>query len=233
MYFSVDPKVFQTLPNAVFAVVIVRGIDNTKPQPEIQQLLEKNIQLGEAYFAGKNLKETPEIAPYREAFRTLGINPNKFKCSIEALLTRIAKQKGLPAINPAVDLGNAVSIKHFLPIGAHDLATITAGLEVRFSQPEDTFILFGGTTAETPDPDELLYVADHQIRTRRWTWRQSEVGKMTEQTTDILYPIDAFAGINDEKALAAANDLVTYLQQYFDCDAQIGLVDQKNPRFDF
>lgn len=83
------------------------------------------------------------------------------------MLTRIAKQKGLPVINPAVDLGNAVSIKHFLPIGAHDLATINEGLEVRFSQPEDTFIPFGGTEFEVPDEEELLYVADHQIRTRR------------------------------------------------------------------
>lgn len=54
-----------------------------------------------------------------------------------------------------------------------------------------------------------------------------------EQTTDILYPIDAFAGINAEKALAAANDLVTYLKHYFDCEAQFVFVDQKKPRFDF
>lgn len=45
MYFSVDPKVFQQLPNAVFAVVIARGIDNAKPQADIQQLLAKIFSL--------------------------------------------------------------------------------------------------------------------------------------------------------------------------------------------
>lgn len=53
-------------------------------------------------------------------------------CSIEALLTRIAKGKGFPHINAAVDLGNAVSIKHRLPMGAHDLDTIADGLDVRW-----------------------------------------------------------------------------------------------------
>ena len=72
------------------------------------------------------VKESPEIVPYREAFRALDINPNKFMCSIEALLTRIAKGKGFPEISPVVDFGNAVSLKYRLPIGAHDMGTVTA-----------------------------------------------------------------------------------------------------------
>ena len=70
-----------------------------------------------------------------------------------------------------MDLGNAVSLRHFLPIGAHDLGTIPEGLEVRPAVEGDFFLPFGGEGMETPDAGEIVYVSEHQVRTRRWTWR--------------------------------------------------------------
>ncbi|WP_334295952.1 phenylalanine--tRNA ligase beta subunit-related protein, partial [Clostridioides difficile] len=35
--------------------------------------------------------------------------------------TRVAKNKKLPHINPIVDLGNSISLKYLLPMGAHDM----------------------------------------------------------------------------------------------------------------
>ena len=128
MYYQVSKKFLEKLPTAYFGAVAVRGLDNTREIPELEQMLAENVNACEAYFTGKKPKETEDIVPYRTAFTALGINPNKFLCSIEALLTRIAKGKGFPHINAAVDLGNAVSIKHRLPMGAHDLDTIEAAL---------------------------------------------------------------------------------------------------------
>ena len=82
MYYQVATEVFDKLPTACFGAVAVRGLDNTRHLPELEELLQANIRICEAYFADKKPKETPDILPYREAFRTLGINPNKFLCSI-------------------------------------------------------------------------------------------------------------------------------------------------------
>ena len=98
MYFRVEKEIFDKLPIACFGVVMARGIDNSKAYPEIERLLTESIQTAALHFEGKKVKEEVEILPYREAFRTLGINPNKYLCSIEALFTRIAK-------------GNAILIK--------------------------------------------------------------------------------------------------------------------------
>ena len=155
MYYQVSKEFFDKLPNACFGAVAVRGLDNTRDIPELEQMLAENVAACETYFAGKKPKETEDILPYRAAFTALGINPNKFLCSIEALLTRIAKGKGFPHINAAVDLGNAVSIKHRLPMGAHDLGTIEEGLDVRLAREGDTFIPFGST-------------AQHQTRTEQY-----------------------------------------------------------------
>ena len=156
-------------------------------------------------------------------------------CSIEALLTRIAKGKGFPHINAAVNLGNAVSIKHRLPMGAHDLDTIEDGLDVRLAEEGDTFIPFGSTEEEVPDVGEAVYACGHEIRTRRWTWRQSERGKITENTKAILFPIDGFSDVNAAEVQAAADELVALLKKYFGegLEIETGTVTKEQPRFEF
>ena len=235
MYYQVSQEFFDKLPNACFGAVAVRGLDNTHDIPELEQMLAENVAACETYFAGKKPKETEDILPYRAAFTALGINPNKFLCSIEALLTRIAKGKGFPHINAAVDLGNAVSIKHRLPMGAHDLGTIDEGLDVRLAREGDTFIPFGSTEEETPDAGEAVYASGKEIRTRRWTWRQSERGKITEETKAILFPIDGFSDVNQEEVHKAADELIDLLHRYFgdSIELEVGYVSKEQPRFEF
>ena len=235
MYYQVSQEFFDKLPNACFGAVAVRGLDNTHDIPELEKMLAGNVAECEAYFTGKKPKETEDILPYRAAFTALGINPNKFMCSIEALLTRIAKGKGFPHINAAVDLGNAVSIKHRLPMGAHDLDTIADGLDVRLAEEGDTFIPFGSTEEEAPDVGEAVYACGHEIRTRRWTWRQSERGKITENTKAILFPIDGFSDVNAAEVQAAADELVALLKKYFGegLEIETGTVTKEQPRFEF
>lgn len=232
MRFEVSPDVFELLPDACFGVVAVRGVDNSKAYPEVSELLHSAIAECEKALEGIKVKESPEIVPYREAFRAIGINPNKFMCSIEALLTRIAKGKGFPEISPIVDLGNAVSLRTRLPIGAHDMGTVTRALEVRHAQPGDTFIPFGGGEVEIPDESEVVYVSDGEVRTRRWTWRQSEIGKITEATTDLLFPIDGFKSLNLDRVLEARRELSELIERIFGAKTAIGMVDKDNPVFE-
>lgn len=233
MFYCVSEDLFEKLPSACFGVVAVRGVENRSARPEIAALLQEGIARQTAYFEGRTVKTDPHIEPYREAFRILQINPNKYLCSIEALLSRIAKKKGFPTINPIVDLGNAVSLRHFLPIGAHDLGTIAEGLEVRPAVPGDVFVPFGSTEAEAPDPGEIVYASEHQVRTRRWTWRQSEIGKITEETTSVLFPIDGFSDVNAGEVRQATADLAEALEQFFYVSCETGFVDAQHPRMDF
>lgn len=230
MEFKVSEKVFELLPDYQIGIVAAKGIDNAIANPEIVKMLNDNIKACESYFEGKNLKETEDILPFRQAFKSLGMNPNKFMSSIEALLTRISKKKGFPSINPIVDLGNSVSIKYHLPIGAHDIDTIKDSLEVRFSNDGDTFIPFGDNQVEYPENDELLYVSGNEIRTRRWIWRQSEIGKITEDTENVFFPIDGFG--DKEKILKARDELARLLKEVFDCQVVTGFVDKDNMSFE-
>lgn len=232
MKFTADKEIFAKLPHACFGAVMARGIENSRVYPEINRLLEESVRAAEQRFTGKKIKEDPAVLPYREAFRASGINPNKYLCSIEALFTRIAKGKGMPHINPAVDLGNAVSLKYTLPIGAHDLGGSCGDICIRPARPGDTFLPFNSEAEETPEPGEIVYAAGQQVRTRRWTWRQSEHGKITSASTDIFFPIDGFTDFNLDQVLAARDELQALITQIWGCCTTVGLVDAENPSMD-
>ena len=232
MKFIIDKAVFDVLPDYCVGVVTARGVKNSGEHPEIEKTLNEAIALAESRFLDRKVKEEPEIVPYRDAFRALGVNPNKYMCSIEALFTRIAKAKGMPRINPLVDLNNAVSLKYTLPMGTHDLAGAEGDMEIRFSRPGDTFLPFGAENEESPDEGELVYAEGNQIRTRRWTWRQSEHGKITGETGYVFFPIDGFLGFNDDNVRSAAAELEGLLKASFGCDTISGFVDREHPDMD-
>ena len=72
-------------------------------------------------------------------------------------------------------------------------------------------------------------------RSRRWTWRQSERGKITEETKAILFPIDGFSDVNAAEVQAAADELAALLHRFFGDGIEIeaGVVTRDSPRFEF
>lgn len=231
--FNVSPDVFQKLPDVCFGIVVVRGLNNREAIPEIGSFFHLSQLALKEKLAGRKAKEHPPILPYRDAFQRININPNKFPPSIEALTGRIEKGKLLPEINPVVDLSNGISLTYGIPLGAHDLASSTAPLEVRISQPEDQFIPFGSNEPERIDPDEILYVSGSQVKTRRWIWRQSEFGKITTESRDIFFPLDGFESINGKQVKAARDHLASLLEKHFHVTPYVGWVNQENPTCSF
>lgn len=233
MKFVVSDAVFEKLDNVCFGVVLAKGVNNSTPSAEIASLLERSIHFIEEKMATTKTKESTEILPYREAFIKLGINPNKFMSSIEAMASRIEKKKGFPQINPIVDLGNALSLKHLVPLGAHDIDSAAGDIYVRFSREGDSFIPFGEQQAELVDQNELIYSVGDKVKTRRWIWRQSEEGKVTGDSKNIFFPIDGFSDRNKERVVATRDELASYLQQLFNCQVAVGFIDKDNRYIEF
>lgn len=232
MKFYVTKDVFEKIPDGKFGLVSVTGADNTGNNPEIQAFLQENVEKCTEFYTGKKVKNEPELQPYREAFRNMGINPNRYICAIEALMTRIAKGQGMPAINTIVDLGNGVSLKHHLPIGAHDLDTMIDGaFGVRVSEEGDTFLPFGAEEREPVEAGEVVYATGSHVRTRRWTWRQGDEGMITENTSHMLYIIDGFE-CNLEAVLAAREELAELAGKYLGGTVKIGMIDKENMEFE-
>lgn len=174
MNFKVASDIFEKIPNLYIGVVAAKGVDNHREYPEIEEKLCQAVAAAQQRFADTAVKKAPEIIPYREAFRALGLNPNRFPCSVEAMFSRISKGKDMPHINPLVDLNNAVSLAHVIPMETHDLGRSPEDIEMRYAVEGDTFVPFGAV--------EAVYAVGYEVRTRRWTWWQCEYGKITEDT---------------------------------------------------
>ncbi len=80
--FTVEEEVFERLPDYCLGVVIAEGIDNRGAQPAIANQLDGSVREFAERFAGQDVRELPNVKAYREAFRSLDMNPNKFMCSI-------------------------------------------------------------------------------------------------------------------------------------------------------
>ena len=233
MKFIIQKEIFDKIDNLYVGVVIAKGIDNSKFYPNIDQLLNESLSLAKMRFLDKKVKEDLSIIPYRDAFQKIGINPNKYQCSVEAMFTRISKGKQIPHINPLVDLNNAISLKYTLPMGTHDLSKSDLDIEMRYANVEDVFLPMGEVVCETPDVGEVIYAVGNQVRTRRWTWRQSNEGKIDEKTSYVFFPIDGFLGYNDENVREAMNELVDVLKNEFHCDIVSGVVDKMHNFFEW
>ena len=232
MKFIVESAVFEKLPTVCFGVVVVKWVDNTKNYPQIAKLLSESIAALERKIGEGKARELVEIAPFREAFETLWINPNKYMGSIEALAARVEKKKDFPHINGVVDLGNAMSLKYLVPMGAHDLGKDAKDVCVRFSKGGEIFVPFGEEAPETLEAGELFYGVGDKVKTRRWIWRQGEIGKIVETSRDIFYPIDGFQS-NKAAVMSARDELARHVKDIFGIEAIVGFVDKQNQSMEF
>ena len=80
---------------------------------------------------------------------------------------------------------------------------------------------------------ELVYASGNTVKTRRWIWRQSDDGKITEDTSYALFPIDGFEGVNDDKVQKARRELAEFLKEQFGCEPETGYINSQNPEFWF
>ncbi len=228
--FTIADEVFRVLPTLCVGVVTAHGIDNTGAHTEVDAMLDEAVADAKRRLEGMNASDDPRVQPYRKAFHALGMSPSRYPSSNIALLRRVVKGKALWKVNPVVDLGNVISITYALPLGAHALETPDEKLCLRFSRADDVFVALGEDAPDpTLAPGELVYAVGNLVHTRRWTWRQSEHGKIVPETTDIIFPIDGFTDQNEDQVRAAAADLERRLQEVFGCTTSFGLADAGHP----
>ena len=117
---KVEPEIFARFPDYVAAIVVAEELANAPSDAESDAWLaaaERDVRARGLERAA----DAPEIAAWRAAFSAFGAKPKKYPCSAEALAARVLKGGELPRVNRLVDLYNAVSVRHLVPVGGEDL----------------------------------------------------------------------------------------------------------------
>ena len=148
----------------------------------------------------------PHIAAWRAAFSGFGAKPSRFPSSAEALMSRALRGAGLPRVNRLVDLYNAVSVRHAIPVGGEDLDAVQGGVRLMRATGDEPFDAAPGEV-EHPRPGEVVWADAAGVTCRRWNWRQGHRTRLTASTTRAYFLFDALPPLADDALAAAMDDL--------------------------
>ncbi len=230
MQFRLSDEVLEAFPQFCVAGVIALGVNNNQRCASAELKAAEN-EAGQS-LAEQPLTATPSFQAWRQAFAQQGLDPEQYLSAGEALLRRVAQGERLPSISAAVDLGNAVSLRWRVPIGAHDIDRLSGDFVVRQARAGDQFTPVGASQSEElPGGDEIVYADEQEVRTRRWVWRLGENAKITRRSQNIFFPIDGFLGVDAEAARAAAGELAELVRRQLGGEVVSFFVDRDQPAF--
>ncbi|MGH9174298.1 MAG: B3/B4 domain-containing protein [Vicinamibacterales bacterium] len=211
----VDPLIFETFPGYSVLLLYAHDLENGPSDARSAGLLRAAEAEARAAFSEAKPASHPHIAAWREAFGRFGVKPSRYPCSVEALLGRVLKGQELPAINRVVDLYNAVSIRHVLPVGGEDLDQLTSDSTLRFATGDEPFSAISGgeEVIEYPEPGEVVWADSGGVTCRRWNWRQCRRTQLTEATRNAYFVLDALSPYPPDALTVAGDDLARLLTE--------------------
>lgn len=230
MSFYIEPSVIEKYPHLKVGVLIVKGIKNQGSRDTITKLVETTSDRVKKSYAGKEITKEPKILDWREAYKSFGYKPSSFRCSAEALLRRVIGDKGLPSINPVVNLYNMISVKYSLPAGADDLDKVSGAVRLAMAKGDEPFITLGSREEDRAKEGEIIYRDDQEVLCKAWNWRESDTSKITEESQNISLVIEGLEHTSPGEVTKALNELKTLIQEYCGGQSETYYLDHEIPK---
>jgi DNA/RNA-binding domain of Phe-tRNA-synthetase-like protein len=215
---EVDPAVHAAHPDYVALVVVASGLANGPSDAGS----DAQLAAAEAHLRASNLERAtdhPHVAAWRAAFSAFGAKPSRYPSSAEALISRVLKGQPLPRVNALVDLYNAISVRHVVPLGGEDADRLQGPLRLTVAAGDEPFDPRGdGIDIEYAAAGEVVWRDDRGVTCRRWNWRQGRRTQLTESTTRAFFVFDRVDGLTVDALHHAADELShLLLDRWPDC----------------
>ncbi len=205
MQVAFSEDVIADYEEAEVSFLIAASVDNASPW----DFLEETIRVAEQELTAGAWEPRggadPFIESWRVAYRSFGLNPHRTRPSVAALGRRVARDRGLPRINPAVAAYNLVSLRHGLPAGAFDLDAVEGDIVIRRAGPDEPFRGIGGGS-ELAREGEVVYADACRLLTRGWNYRDCDHTKVTPTSRTVLFMVERISRDVPHEALERALD---------------------------
>lgn len=231
MRFGYDTEILENAPGLVAGVIWCRGIDNTRSIPAIAALLDQAREAAlHRYPENADIARDPAIAAWREVYSTLGLTPNRYPCAAESLIRRAVSGEPVPNISPLVDLCNAVSLNHAIPVAPFDLRLVEGDCIVRLAAGDEVFRAIGSRDLQPIPPGEAIYAdATNEVLSRRWNWRQTGKGAIKPDTVDILITTEAAHADGHATVESVVEALTRGISEHLGGDIQTAILNHVSP----
>ncbi|RXZ81286.1 hypothetical protein EBB07_14820 [Paenibacillaceae bacterium] len=232
--FSQD--VFTVAPNLTVGLIALPSVNNLDNNVEVNALLKHmELEIIESGIEKGLISELETISAWRHVYSQFGVKPARYHCAAEALIRRVVEHGSLPRIHTLVNLCNALSLKARIPIASCDINGVEELVVQKATGLEPYLPIGKPDNPEFPDAGEIIYT-DHlgRAHSRRWNWRQSDIVKTTEQSSTMLFTIEAVHQEAKVLVEATTNLLFELLQPFaVGVDSQRGFINADSPVYEF
>lgn len=221
-------------PDYRVAFVVAEGLTIAPERPAaLDTLIAEREAAARATWGGTELAQIPGIAAWRAAYKGFGIKQTRYRSSVERLLKNVLAGRPLARVNAFVDLYNAVSLKHVLPLGADDLDRVTPPLSFRYARETDSFVDMAdaeeGAEPEAPKPGEVVYGDSDHVLCRRWNWRQDARSIIRPETRRAVITVQS-NGVGE--VAGGAGDLIDLIAEFCGASSRFAILDRIRPTTD-
>lgn len=209
----IAPEIFQLRPDYRAILMVATDIPPSPSDSISESILLSAESSAKSALSQTSVTEILHVAAWRETYKSFGAKPKKERNSLEALLRRV--ETGLPRINRLTDIYNAISVKHQIPVGGEDLDKYQGAPFLIRAQGNEKFDTNSGgeKVTEYPNVGEAVWCDDAGVTCRRWNWRQCSRTALSDETTSVLFILDALDAVDDGALNAAADELSAELSK--------------------
>ncbi|MFJ9420099.1 B3/4 domain-containing protein [Streptomyces sp. NPDC101227] len=202
-------------PGFGYLVIEAHGLTNGPSDEASSGVLDEATRRLAGRLGGRAPQDDPHIAAWRAAYTAFGTKPSRTRNSAEALARRALADGGLPRVNRPVDVYNAISVAHLIPVGGEDLDRIQGDMRLVRATGDEPFVTAaGGAEAiEHPEPGEVVWCDDRGVTCRRWNWRQGVRTRLTEDSVSALFLLERMAPMTLDELTTAGAELAEALRK--------------------
>ena len=188
MKVSISSLVAEACPG-MQAGIIKASVINSETSDALWDELQAEAARIAATYATDTLSKRPAIAGTRQAYKTFGKDPARYRVSSEALCRRAIRGLDLYRINTLVDLINVVSMRSGYSIGGFDADRIEGDMTLGVGTADDRFHGIGRGQLNI----EGMPVYRDNVGGVGTPTSDNERTKITMDTTHLLITINAYA----------------------------------------
>ena len=188
MKVSISSLVSEACPG-MQAGIIKASVINSETSDALWDELQAEAARIAATYATDTLSKRPAIAGTRQAYKTFGKDPARYRVSSEALCRRAIRGLDLYRINTLVDLINVVSMRSGFSIGGFDADRIEGDMTLGVGTADDVFYGIGRGQLNI----EGMPVYRDNVGGVGTPTSDNERTKITMDTTHLLITINAYA----------------------------------------
>jgi DNA/RNA-binding domain of Phe-tRNA-synthetase-like protein len=203
---TISPDLKSKIPNVAVGWITV-AVSVAEHDADLWQ----EIETAASRFRGMTMEQArkfPPIKALRDAYKTLGNDPTRYRGSNEALVRRITQGKDLYRVNTVVDINNLVTLETLYSAGTFDIDHLQPPITFRIGQPGECYSGIGRGDIRL----ENLPVFADQLGPVGSTTSDSERAMVQLQTERILMVIISFGG--RDRLREAVERAVELLEEY-------------------